>query len=161
MMRGVDTCDETKLLAAARRGSLDAFNRLVIEHQDAAWNLAFHLLWNETAAAQVVEQAVQEMYHGLWLVRRGSFRLDFFCKVLRACQCRLKDEPKNLAPDTLRPAEGSASARLNVLPLPERIVLVLSEVEGLCPSEIAQVTRSPLPVVRQRLGSALAACMAV
>ncbi|HSV85009.1 MAG TPA: sigma-70 family RNA polymerase sigma factor [Levilinea sp.] len=146
-------------LASARHGSLDAFNQLVLEYQDAAWNLAFHLLWSEASADEVVRQAIQEMYHSLGLLRRASFRIKLFYRVVRICQHRLKQQTKNLAPDPLKQSEGNASARLVLLPLPERIVLVLAELEGLDAHEISQVTGTPVSMVRQRLGNALAACL--
>jgi DNA-directed RNA polymerase specialized sigma24 family protein len=147
------------LMKSARRGSLDAFNQLVLEYQDAAWNLAFHLLWNETNAMTVVQKAVQELYRELWLLGRRSFRLHLYNRVVRSCQHILKDETNHLQPDTLKMGEGAASARLSVLPLPERIVLVLSELEGLGPREISEITGMPVSLVRERLGKALAACL--
>jgi DNA-directed RNA polymerase specialized sigma24 family protein len=151
--------DESALMKSARRGSLDAFNQLVLEYQDAAWNLAFHLLWNETNAMTVVQKAVQELYRELWLLGRRSFRLHLYNRVVRSCQHILKDETNHLQPDTLKMGEGAASARLSVLPLPERIVLVLSELEGLGPHEISEITGMPVSLVRERLGKALAACL--
>jgi RNA polymerase sigma-70 factor, ECF subfamily len=152
--------DEAGLLASARHGSLDAFNQLVLEYQDAAWNLAFHLLWDEALADTVVENAVREMYRELWLMRRGCFRLNLFYRIVRACGRLLKDQPKNLSPNTLERSEGTVRTRLAALPLPERVVLVLAELEGLGAREIAEVTGAPLPIVNQRLGKALAACLA-
>jgi DNA-directed RNA polymerase specialized sigma24 family protein len=149
--------EEAGLLASARRGSLDAFNQLVLENQDAAWNLAFHLLWNESAAETVMQKAIQDLYRELKLVNRGSFRLHFFCRIVQACQRILKNEKRGLQPDTLKQGEGTAVSRLTALPLPERIVLVLSELEGLSCPEIAEVTGAPLPLVRVRMGKALAA----
>jgi DNA-directed RNA polymerase specialized sigma24 family protein len=157
--RAQNTNSGTGLLASAQRGSLDAFNQQVLEYQDAAWNLAFHLLWNEAAADEVVQQAIQQMYRNRWLLRRGSFRIKLFCSIVQNCQRRLKQPINNLSPDTLKQSEGNASARLVSLPLPERIVLVLSELEGLGAHEISQVTGTSIPVVRQRLGIALAACL--
>jgi DNA-directed RNA polymerase specialized sigma24 family protein len=160
MMIGTNSSgDEAGLLASARRGSLDAFNQLVLEYQDGAWNLAFHLLWNEAAAEKVVQKAVQEIYREVWLLKRGSFRLHLFHRIVRACQRILKNEPKNLSPDTLKYGEGAASSRLASLPLPERIVLILSELEGLSPPEIAAVTGTPIHLVRLRLGGALSTCV--
>jgi hypothetical protein len=54
-----NSCDEAGLLASARRGSLDAYNQLVLEYQDAAWNLAFHLLWSEAAAETVYKRLLR------------------------------------------------------------------------------------------------------
>jgi DNA-directed RNA polymerase specialized sigma24 family protein len=153
-----NSCDEAGLLASARRGSLDAFNQLVLEHQDAAWNLAFHLLWNEATAGTVVQNAVRDIHRELWLLGRGSFRLHLLYRVVRACERILKNEPKSLQPDTLKYGEGTAAVQLSALPLPERIVLVLAEVEGLSCPEIAEVTGAPVPLVRVRMGKALAAC---
>jgi RNA polymerase sigma-70 factor, ECF subfamily len=154
-----NSCDEAGLLASARRGSLDAYNQLVLEYQDAAWNLAFHLLWSEAAAGTVVQKAVQDIHRELWMVGRRSFRLHLFYRVVRACERILKQEPKALQPDTLKRSEGSAAARLAALSLPERIVLVLAELEGLSSQEIAEITGVPVSLVRQRIGKALAACM--
>jgi RNA polymerase sigma-70 factor, ECF subfamily len=154
-----NSCDEAGLLASARRGSLDAYNQLVLEYQDAAWNLAFHLLWSEAAAETVLQKAVEDIHRELWMMGRRSFRLYLFYRIVRACERILKHGPKELQPDTLKRSEGPVAARLTALPLPERIVLVLAELEGLTSREIAEITGVPVPLVRQRIAKALAACM--
>ena len=49
--------DETALIQNAKKGDLDAFNRLVLAHQEQAYNLALRLLGDEPSAQDATQVA--------------------------------------------------------------------------------------------------------
>ena len=51
--------DELALIKAAQQDDLDAFNRLILAHQEMVFNVACRILVNPDAA----EDAVQESFH--------------------------------------------------------------------------------------------------
>ena len=71
--------DEDRLVQAARCGDLDAFNSLVLIHQDRVYTLAYRILGDEAAAADATQEAfilayrhIRNFHTGLvfaWLYR--------------------------------------------------------------------------------------------
>jgi RNA polymerase sigma-70 factor (ECF subfamily) len=46
--------DEQNLIDAAIKGDLDSFNRLVLEYQDLAYNVAYRMLGDELQTFKIV-----------------------------------------------------------------------------------------------------------
>lgn len=72
--------DEVKLIARSQQGDVNAFNQLVLRHQQIVYNTVFHLLGNYDTAADVTQEAfiaafrAINSYHGkaqfrTWLLR--------------------------------------------------------------------------------------------
>ncbi len=57
--------DELAMVAAAREGDLNAFNRLVLAHQEMAFNLACRMLNDDDAAADATQTAFLSAYRNL------------------------------------------------------------------------------------------------
>lgn len=66
--------DEASWIEGARRGDLDDFNRLVIEYQTRAYNLAYRIVGDGESAADAVQEAFLSAYRNLSSFRGGSFR---------------------------------------------------------------------------------------
>ena len=66
--------DELKMVEYALEGDLDAFNRLVMEYQDLAYNVAFRVLGERTAAEDAVQDAFISAFRKLKSFRGGSFK---------------------------------------------------------------------------------------
>lgn len=64
--------------------NLQAFNHLILQHQDEAYTLAVHLMGDELLAEETLEKAVAALYNGQ---RRlpGDFRMEILRQVTRAC----------------------------------------------------------------------------
>ena len=77
--------DEPSLIASARRGELDAFNRLVLIHQDALFNSAVRILGDDDLAADATQEAFLAAFRGLNGFRGGSFRAWLMRTVTNAC----------------------------------------------------------------------------
>ncbi|MBP7040096.1 MAG: sigma-70 family RNA polymerase sigma factor, partial [Anaerolineaceae bacterium] len=81
---------EQDLIELAVGGDLDAFNRLVLQYQDAAYNAAFRILSDPAAAEDATQEAVISMYRKLNTYRGGSFKSWFLRIVTNACYDELR-----------------------------------------------------------------------
>jgi RNA polymerase sigma factor (sigma-70 family) len=82
--------DERLLLEDARRGNLDAFNALVLAHQNRAYSFAYRMLGEAEAAADAAQQAFLSAYRHLGELRGESFRSWLLRIVANACLDELR-----------------------------------------------------------------------
>lgn len=173
--------DETALIKAAQQGDIDSFNRLVLAYQHQVYNLAYRIMGEEAAAADAAQEAFISAYNHLKSFRGGSFKSWLLRIVTNACYDDLRrrkrrpatsleelmgDETGETGFDLPEPTDGpetllqrremAALLQRGITTLPEdqRIVLVLSDVQGLSYDEIAEITRSNLGTVKSRLSRA-------
>ncbi len=174
--------DEAALIAEALGGDLNAFNRLVLEYQDRAFNLAARMLGDDETAADVTQNAFISAYRSLEDFRGGSFRAWVMRMVANACY----DEPRRrkrrptvslepvneddeeiespawLADDAPTAEEQMEQSELNealqscLLGLPEefRAVVLMVDVEGMDYQEVSMAIGKPLGTVKSRLARA-------
>ncbi len=173
--------DEQALIASARAGNQHAFNLLVRVYQDMAYNVAYRVLGQPEAAADATQDAFLAAYRALSVFRGGSFKAWLLRIVTNACydqlrrqkrrpQTSLEDlvEDPDYSPSLTDRNESPEEALLNAelahaieaaiarLPFDQRIVLVLSDVQGLSYEEIAAATDASLGTVKSRLSRARA-----
>ncbi len=174
--------DEQRLVAAARRGDLDAFNELVLAYQDRLYNLAYRILGDPAMAEDAVQEALIAAYRALETFRGGSFLAWLRRTVVNRCYDELRrrkrrptvswesfgelDEEANpfLVNGHPNPEEAAQQAELSdflqaairALPPDQRVVLVLSDVEGMDYEQIARTLGVPLGTVKSRLARARA-----
>ncbi len=175
--------DEIALIQEAQRGNLDSFNRLVLEYQQMAYNVAYRLLSDADIAADATQTAFISAYKNLAGYRGGSFKAWVMRIVTNACYDelrRMKRQPtvpleltdsesdesyENLpwmvdsAPSPEERAEQAELEHavqhcLNALSPDFKMVVVLIDVQGLNYDEVSQVLRSPLGTVKSRLARA-------
>lgn len=172
--------DEDRLIQAARCGDLDAFNSLVLIHQDRVYTLAYRILGDEAAAADATQEAFILAYRHIRNFQTGLFFAWLYRIVSNVCYDALRyrkrrpavpfmqltqadDEREFDLPATDDSPETAAQRHelaellqrhINALPTDQRIVLVLSDVQGMSYKEIADVTRSNLGTVKSRLNRA-------
>jgi RNA polymerase sigma factor (sigma-70 family) len=82
--------DERFLLRDARGGDLEAFNRLVLAHQNHAFSFAYRMLGEEEGAADAAQQAFLSAYRHLSEMRGESFRSWLLRIVANACLDELR-----------------------------------------------------------------------
>lgn len=174
--------DEPSLVAAAQRGDLDAFNELVLLYQDRVYNLAYRILGDPSAAEDATQEAFISAYRHLPTFRGGSFLSWLMRTVTNRCYDELRrqkrrptvswesfgemDEEANpfLVNGHPTPEELAQQAELTqwlqgaiqTLPPDQRVVLVLSDVEGMNYQEIADAVGIPVGTVKSRLARARA-----
>jgi RNA polymerase sigma-70 factor (ECF subfamily) len=168
--------DEQALIASARKGDARAFNQLILFYQSMVYNLAYRILGDPDAAADATQDAFLSAFKAIHKFRGGSFKAWLLRIVTNACYDQLRAKQRrpassldDLTPETdhasyLRdPAEGpdqfverqelnrAIQAGIRTLPADQRIVLVLSDVQGLSYEEIVQATGLSLGTVKSRL----------
>jgi len=168
--------DEDALIAAARKGDVRAFNQLVVLYQGLAYNVAYRILNDPDAAADATQDAFLSAFKAMGKFRGGSFKSWVLRIVTNACydQLRVKQRRPTSSLDNL-PVEADHTyyledtselpdefverqelnhliqAGINQLPAEQRMVLVLSDVQGLSYQEVAEVLDLSLGTVKSRL----------
>jgi RNA polymerase sigma-70 factor (ECF subfamily) len=168
--------DEQALIASACKGDARAFNQLIVHYQSMVYNLAYRILGDLDAAADATQDAFLSAFKAIHKFRGGSFKAWLLRIVTNACydQLRVKqrrptDSLDDLPVETdhtyyLRdsaelPHEFVERQELNKvimlgiqsLPMDQRTVLVLSDIQGLNYQEIAEAMGLSLGTVKSRL----------
>jgi RNA polymerase sigma-70 factor (ECF subfamily) len=86
----IPVMDERILLQDARRGNLEAFNQLVLAHQNHAYSFAYRMLGEEEGAADAAQLAFLSAYRHLNELRGESFRSWLLRIVANACLDELR-----------------------------------------------------------------------
>jgi RNA polymerase sigma-70 factor (ECF subfamily) len=174
--------DEVALISDAQRGDLDAFNRLVLAHQDALYNTALRILGDDALAADATQEAFISAFRSLNSYRGGSFKAWLLRTVTNACYDELRrqkrrpsvpleptndddeemESPRWLADGSMSPEEKFEADELehaiqhclDGLPAEFRAVVVLADVQGMDYSEVALAAHTPLGTVKSRLARA-------
>ncbi|HHS97900.1 MAG TPA: sigma-70 family RNA polymerase sigma factor [Chloroflexi bacterium] len=172
--------DEAALIRAAQRGNLDAFNELVLTYQHRIYNLAYRILGDPAAAEDATQEAFIAAYRKIGSFRGGSFVSWLLRIVANRCYDELRRRKRRPSvpleemaaeDEEINPAliNGSASPEehaeraelirllqtaIATLPPDQRVVLVLSDVEGLSYAEIAAAIDVPVGTVKSRLARA-------
>lgn len=171
--------DEIQAIQAAQKGDLAAFNRLVMAYQGLAYNVAYRILGDADAAADACQEAFLSAFRAMRGFRGGSFKSWLLRIVTNACYDQLRyqgrrpvdsldelaevsEHSPKLVNGHERPEEHALRQELNdliqqgiaSLPADQRIVLVLSDVQGYAYQEIAEITDTSLGTVKSRLSRA-------
>ena len=174
--------EETELITRAVDGDLDAFNHLVLQHQEVAYNVAYRIMSDENAAADATQEAVISMYRKLDTYRGGSFKSWFLRIVTNACYDELRrqrrrptipiepetnegelvESPEWLEDKSAGPEEVLGSSEienaiqhcLTGLEQKFRVVITLVDVSGEDYESVAQIIGTPIGTVKSRLARA-------
>jgi RNA polymerase sigma-70 factor (ECF subfamily) len=166
----------------ALEGDLDAFNRLVMEYQDLAYNVAYRVLGERTAAEDAVQDAFISAFRKLKSFRGGSFKAWLLRIVTNACYDELRrqkrrpmvplqptdaeddeiespswlEDPGESPEETALREELSEAIQncLNSLDNDFRIVVVLVDIQGMDYAEAAETAKTPLGTIKSRLARA-------
>jgi RNA polymerase sigma-70 factor, ECF subfamily len=169
------------LVAAAQQGDLHAFNQLVIEYQALAYNVAYRILGDTDSAADATQDSFLKAYRSINNYRGGSFRAWLLRVLTNTCYDQLRARRRRparslddgdgvaewatfLEDPGERPADHAERRELGqliqrairALPLDQRTVVLLADVEGLSYEEIAAATGMPIGTVKSRLSRARA-----
>jgi RNA polymerase sigma factor (sigma-70 family) len=172
--------NEQNLIQRAKRGDVDAFNALVLHYQDRIYTVAYRLLRDREAAADIAQETFITAYRKLNTYRGGSF-IGWLSRIttnrcydeLRSHQRHptdyIEDLPGHEADDgpplpaaTPSPEQSTLENELyqavqdciTALKADQRAVLVLSDVQGLSYQEVADATGATLGTVKSRLSRA-------
>jgi RNA polymerase sigma-70 factor (ECF subfamily) len=167
--------DEQVIITRAMAGETAAFNALVLKYQNMAYSVAYRMLRDEDAAADVVQDSLIKAYRALSGFQGGNFRswlmrivANTCYDVLRARQRHATDSLDDLlaeqdhTPHLVDHAEGPEGhaermelnkfieAGIQALPHDQRLVLVLCDAYD----EIAEIANLPMGTVKSRISRA-------
>ena len=179
---GETNARESDLISSASHGDLEAFNELVLKHQDLVYNAAYAILGDRDQAEDATQEAFISAFQHLGSFRGGSFRgwlvriaTNTCYDLLRALRRRPtvalypEDEygNENEAPPWLADPHPSVEAEierdefsqlvyrwLDELPTPFRSVITLIDLNGIDYAEAAQALGIPIGTVKSRLARA-------
>jgi RNA polymerase sigma factor (sigma-70 family) len=157
-----------------RADKFSRFDRAILPHLDAAYNLARWLTRDENEAADAVQDACLRALRFIGSFRGGDGRSWLLAIVRNTCYSRLKrsagrqtetefdDEIHSPDSETVNPelllgrSRDSETLRHALEELPEefREVIVMRELEGMGYKEIAEVAGVPIGTVMSRLARA-------
>lgn len=169
--------DEVRIIKEAQKGSLSAFNQLVMAYQGTAYNVAYRVIGNADAAADACQEAFIKAYQAINQYRGGSFKSWLLRIVTNACYDQLRyksrrpaasledmteetdDHNEKLVNGSEKPEDYILRGELgdmlqhgiNHLPEDQRVILVLSDVQGFSYQEIAEIVGQPLGTIKSRL----------
>lgn len=171
--------DEVRTIQEAQKGSIAAFNRLVMTYQGLAYNVAYRVMGHPDGAADACQDAFLKAYNAIGQYKGGSFKSWLMRIVTNVCydQLRYKKRRPATSLENMTEEEGAEEhnphlisqdeppedhalrgelndlLQLGITQLPEdqRIVLILSDVQGFSYQEIAEVIDQPLGTVKSRL----------
>ena len=174
--------DEQALIRDALEGNLDAFNTIVLNYQDMAYNVAYRIMGEHGAAGDAAQEGFISAYEKLEQYRGGSFKAWLLRIVTNACYDELRrrqrhpvtplkpemddgeiiEDPFWVEDDTPNPEQQMVESELqkaiqsciNRLEDKFRIVLVLVDVEGLDYETASSAVGSPLGTIKSRLARA-------
>ena len=172
--------NEQALIETARRGDIDAFNALVLTYQDSVYTLAYRIMGDSHSAADAAQETFILVYRRLNTYRGGNFRSWLLRIATNTCYDELRrrkrrpatsleelpgadmDDGPPLANESSTPEQivqqnelnQAIQACINALGEDQRMVLVLSDVEGLSYQEIADNTGAQLGTIKSRLSRA-------
>lgn len=173
---------ELDLIKASAKGNVEAFNQLVLTYQQLVYNVAYRMLSDPEDAADATQDAFVSAFRSIKTFRDGSFKAWLLKIATNACYDRLRSRKRRPAislesvmddgettfdpPDPAVGPEDLALKRevlqliqhgLDRLPEDQRLVVILSDVQGLSYEEIAEATGANLGTVKSRLSRGRAA----
>ena len=173
---------EPLLIETAQHGDLEAFNQLVLNHQDMMYRISLRILNDEPAAADATQNAMIQAFRNIKSFRGGSFRSWLARVTVNASYDELRrwrrqpsisleqvnndgEEIESL-PWMMDHSAGPEES-YDVLELRDaiqhcvkalipdyRMVVILVDVEGMSYEEAARIAQIPVGTVKSRLARA-------
>ncbi len=171
--------NEQAIIARAQAGELAAFNLLVEKYQQLAYSMAYRVLQDPDAAADIVQESLIKAYRALGGFQGGNFKSWLMRIVVNSCYDLLRvqkrtatesiddspidlDYAAQLTDHSEGPADHAERMELNhylelgirALPAEQRMVLVLCDIHGYSYEEIAEMTGFAMGTVKSRISRA-------
>ena len=173
------------MIAAAQRGTLPAFNKIILHYQSLAYNVAYRIMGDGDSASDATQDAFVKAYQRINQYRGGSFKAWLLRIVTNTCYDALRARKRRPTVSLENEIEGEESdpdydprlidtaerpdafvmrkelasmiqVAIGQLPEDQRTALILSDVEGMDYEEIADAMGTALGTVKSRLSRARA-----
>src|SRR5690349_17247773 len=173
---------EKRLIEAAQRGDLEAFNQLILRYQNLLFGIALRLLNDEDVASDAVQEALISAFRRFHTFRGDSLRSWLARVVVNACYDEMRKKRRQhsvpleqfnsdgeeietsywlVDPESDPEAqfesyelESAIQKSLDKLQPIYRLMLVLVDIEGLSYEEAALTAQVPVGTVKSRLARA-------
>lgn len=175
--------DEQSLIQSAKNGDVAAFNRLVLEYQERAYNFALRMMHDDPSAQDAVQVSFFSAWKKLKTFRGGSFQSWILRIVANNCYDELRrrkhrpqtdlnpvdaesgeelEDPEWMVDDSEPPEdrmirrelEQAIQRCIDSLPDDFKAVVILVDVQGMDYQSASEVVRTPLGTIRSRLARA-------
>jgi RNA polymerase sigma factor (sigma-70 family) len=171
--------DEAVLIERAKKGDIQAYNRLVLHYQELAFNIAVRLMKDSQTAEDMTQDAFVRAYKSLNKFRGGNFKAWLLRIVTNRCYDELrrhKRRPQTSIDEVTEDHEGVAfmvsdnegpeayqqrmelieavAHCLDGLPDEQRLAAVLCDIEGHDYNEMAEIMNVSLGTVKSRISRA-------
>lgn len=175
--------EENQWVASARGGDLDAFNALILRHQDSLFNIALRMLGDEDLAADAVQEALISAWRSLHTFSGGSLKAWLSRTLINKCYDEFRRIKRHRSVPLLPVVDGEELEEgewlrdpslpldtqveaielnetiqdcLQSLPDMHRAILVMVDVDGMNYDEAAASLGIPIGTVKSRLARARA-----
>jgi len=172
--------DEQNLITQAQQGELESFNVLVLRYQDYIYSITYRIMGEADGAADAAQDTFITAFRKIDSYRGGVFRAWLARIATNTCYDTLRklkrrpadyleelpgsemyDEPP-VAAEAPTPEQEAQRSDLNhaiqdcikALKTEQRVVLVLSDVQGMSYQQVAESTGVALGTVKSRLSRA-------
>lgn len=162
--------DLHEIIIEAKKGDHDAFRHLISAYKGTVFRHAYALLNDRMEAEDVTQEAFVKVYYSLaklenefafvsWLTRIvTNLCYDKNKKISRKNTYMSEELDENSIPKGLTPIEKSIAKMsikeaLQELPLDQRNVLILRDVQGYSYAEISDMLQIPLGTVKSRINA--------
>jgi RNA polymerase sigma-70 factor (ECF subfamily) len=176
--RRIDKSPDSTLVRLARQGSLAARDALIRRYEDRVYTIASGYVYDPAEAQEITQETLLRMVEGLPRFReQASFCTWLYRIVLERCNDRgrrrsrypaspsfqafVKERPVARAgarpvlspPEAQEAQELGEQIRAAIASIPElcRMAVILADIEGLSQTEIAEILRCPVRLVKSRL----------
>jgi len=167
--------EEQELISRSKSGDVEAFNLIVEQYQRLVYNLSLRILGNAEAAEDATQDTFLSAYKAVGKFRGGNLKAWLLRIATNSCYDKLRVARRHRvtsldtmlleseAPPLADPAESPEdytlrqelgrflSEGLAHLPNDQRLVVILSDIQGLSYEEISQATDCSLGTVKSRL----------
>ncbi|MEQ8675744.1 MAG: sigma-70 family RNA polymerase sigma factor [Aggregatilineales bacterium] len=172
--------DDAQLIRDAQAGDLEAFNALVLRYQDAVYSVTFRIMGDPASADDGTQESFLNAFRRLDTYRGGNFRAWLLRVATNTCYDILRyhkrrpatalddlpggesDDGPPLPDQSKSPEEAMQETELsdaiqsciNGLSDDQRVVIVMSDIEGYNYQDIADAIDTQLGTVKSRLSRA-------
>ena len=165
--------DEAKLISRCQQGDQEALREIFDLYRSTVYRVAYGMLRHREEALDIVQEVFIKLFRSIRNFKRESrlstylYRMtvntviDHLRKTEKFRASSLDEdagiqpvEEPERRPDRIffyKELEGRVNEALNQLPMDQRTVIILREVEGLSYQEIAETTKSSMGTVMSRL----------
>jgi len=173
---------ENSLINSAQRGDMDAFNTLILNHQDMLYRIPLRIVHDECIAEDALQEAMVHAFRHIRSFRGGNFKSWLARVTVNASYDELRRGKRHLAmpleqftqdgeeiesPDWMRDSGPGPEERAETSELQKalhqcikalipdyRLMVILVDMEGMSYEEAAIVARVPVGTVKSRLARA-------